>query len=182
MLSPSDKIIAETKHLRLIERGGWSFVERPTATGVVCIVPVTAHHEVVLVEQYRPPVARRVIEFPAGLAGDIAGEEHESLETAARRELLEETGFSGGTWRKVATVTSSPGLTSEIVTFFIATGVEKTEDGGGDGSEIIVTHIVPLAEIDPWLAQRAVTGTIVNAKVYAGLYLLSRDSSTKATP
>jgi len=180
MSKDPDKIIAETKHLRLIQRGGWSFVERPIATGVVCIVPLTNQDELVLVEQYRPPVARNVIEFPAGLAGDIAGEEGESLETAARRELLEETGYGNGAWQQVATVTSSPGLTSEMVTFFIARDVEKLAAGGGDGNENIVVHVVPRKEIDSWLAATAAAGTIINAKVYAGLYLLSqtaRDNS-----
>ena len=174
MHESNDQIIAETKYLRLIDRGGWSFVERPVATGVVCIVPVTPQREIVLVEQYRPPVAARVIELPAGLAGDIAGEEGESLERAARRELLEETGYGGGSMQEVATMLSSPGLTNETVTLFVAEGIEKQGDGGGDGGENITVHVVPLAEIDAWLASAAASGKMINAKVYSGLYLLSR--------
>ena len=59
--------IAETKHLRLVERDGWSYVERVNASGVVCIVACTDEGKIVLVEQYRPPVGRNVIELPAGL-------------------------------------------------------------------------------------------------------------------
>ncbi|MCE9553574.1 MAG: NUDIX hydrolase [Planctomycetes bacterium] len=174
MRESHDKLIAQTKHLRLIDRNGWSFVERPVGIGVVCIVPVTREGQVVLIEQYRPPVAGQVIELPAGLAGDIAGEEGESLEQAARRELLEETGFGGGSWERMAAVTSSPGLTNEMVTIFIATDVEKQAAGGGDGSEEITVHIVPLGEIDSWLAVAAESGKIINAKVYSGLYLLAQ--------
>ena len=64
--------IAATKHLRLVSRGGWSYVQRPNATGVVTIVPRTAEGKIIFVEQFRPPVQAPVIEFPAGLAGDVA--------------------------------------------------------------------------------------------------------------
>lgn len=177
MADPKPRVIAETKHLRLMERGGWSYVERPVATGVVCIVPLTSEQEVVLIEQYRPPVDGRVIEFPAGLAGDVAGEESESLEEAARRELLEETGYGGGTWRQVATVTSSPGLTNETITMFVATGIEKQAAGGGDATEAITVHVVPLATVDTWLSTVAAANKFINAKVYAGLYLAQREVS-----
>ena len=86
------KVLAEGRHLRLVSRGRWEYVERPKVTGIVIIVAVTRENNVVLVEQNRPPVGGRVIELPAGLAGDIAGSESEAMEEAARRELLEETG------------------------------------------------------------------------------------------
>jgi len=46
------QIIAETKHLRFIERGGWSYVERAASNGVVCIVAKTKDDRIVLVEQF----------------------------------------------------------------------------------------------------------------------------------
>lgn len=84
-----DQIIAETRFLRLIKRGRWDFVQRVNTTGVVCLFPLTADARVILVEQFRPPVNAPVIEFPAGLAGDLEGQEAEALETAALRELVE---------------------------------------------------------------------------------------------
>src|SRR5215217_1288754 len=85
--------IAEGKRVRLVRRGDWEFVTRKKSSGIVAIVAVTDDYKLVLVEQYRPPVAKSVIELPAGLAGDEAGHEQEDLLTAARRELLEETGY-----------------------------------------------------------------------------------------
>ncbi|HUV39721.1 MAG TPA: NUDIX hydrolase, partial [Planctomycetota bacterium] len=82
-------MICEGQHLRLVDQGGWEHVERIGVSGIVALVAVTASDEIVLVEQYRPALDRRVIELPAGLVGDRPGEEHEDLETAARRELLE---------------------------------------------------------------------------------------------
>ncbi len=81
------------KHLRMRRRGSWEFAERCTASGVVTIVPVTVDDQLLFTEQFRSPVGKPVIEFPAGLAGDIRGAEQESLMGAARRELLEETGY-----------------------------------------------------------------------------------------
>ena len=57
----------ETRYLRLLERDGWSYVERPNLSGVVTIVAVTNAGDLLFVEQHRPPVAASTIELPAGL-------------------------------------------------------------------------------------------------------------------
>ena len=126
------KTIAETKFLRLVERGSWSFVQRQSEVRIVAVVAVTNDGKLILVEQYRPPTDSRVIELPAGLAGDIVGQESESLQIAAERELLEETGYSAAKWKPLTTVTSSAGLTDERVAIFLARELQKTGPGGGD--------------------------------------------------
>lgn len=156
----------------MVSHGGWEACERVKAAGVVTIVAVTRDNRLVLTEQFRPPVGRRVIEMPAGLAGDVAGEEHEALAEAARRELLEETGCSADAMEFLTAGPSSAGLTSEVITFFRAVGVRKTGPGGGDGSESIVLHEVPLAGIRGWLRDREADGLLVDPKVYAGLLFL----------
>jgi ADP-ribose pyrophosphatase len=67
----------------------WESFERVNCKGVVAIVPVTDDKEVLLIRQFRPPVNGYVIEFPAGL-----NDKGDTLEEAARRELLEEAGYS----------------------------------------------------------------------------------------
>jgi ADP-ribose pyrophosphatase len=161
----------EGKFLELVSDGRWEFVQRRNTTGVVAIVPITDENEIVLVEQFRPPVASSVIEIPAGLAGDIAGEEDEGLAVAAQRELNEETGYGAGTWRQLGTGPSSAGLTNELITFFAATGLKKTGPGGGDGSEDIKVHVVPLAQLREWLQQQESTGLIIDPKIAAGLWM-----------
>lgn len=170
--------IAETKHLRLVERDGWSYVERANASGVVCIVACTDEGKIVLVEQYRPPVGCNVIELPAGLSGDLADQADEALEEAARRELLEETGYLAKLLRRKAVVASSAGLTNEVVTMFVAEGLEKIAPGGGDESEKIEVHEVPLAEADGWLARAQTDGKLIDGRVYAGLHFLRHDIPT----
>ncbi|HEY0010219.1 MAG TPA: NUDIX hydrolase, partial [Tepidisphaeraceae bacterium] len=95
-----DKYLHRTKFLDLIDRDGWTFVRRPKLAGVVGIVAVTPAGELMLIEQHRPPLGKNVIELPAGLAGDLdAGE---SLAAAAKRELLEETGYRASRVKKLA--------------------------------------------------------------------------------
>jgi len=177
---PSEiETIAETPHLRFVRRDGWDYVERPNANGVVCIVARTDENKILLVEQFRPPVGCNVIEFPAGLSGDLADQPEETLEEAARRELLEETGYQAKTLTKKAVVASSAGLTNEIITMFIAHGLEKVAEGGGDEGEEILLHEVPLEEADAWLAHAQSEGKPVDGRVYAGLYFLGEETPTK---
>lgn len=170
------KVLAAGRHLRFVVEEGWEYVERPGVSGIAVIVAVTRDDRLLLVEQYRRPVGGRVLELPAGLAGDVAGHEAEDLADAARRELLEETGYEAEVMQPLAQGPPSVGVTSEVVTFFRAKGLRKAGPGGGDGSESIVVHEVPSSEVDAFLRRHAAAGLQVDPKVYAGLYLASRSS------
>ncbi len=175
MAKPDDeiKVLAEGRHLRLVSRGGWEYADRGHVTGIVVIVAVTAENKLILVEQNRPPVAGRVIELPAGLAGDVAGAEAEDLADAAHRELLEETGYEATTFTRLFEGPPSAGLSSEVLTFFRADGLSKVAVGGGDDSEDIQIHEVPIDQIPAWLFERAATeGVFIDAKIFAGLYFV----------
>src|SRR5579872_255456 len=101
------------KFLALVREGHWEYVERTNATGAALIVAVTDEQKLLLVEQYRIPVHCRTIELPAGIIGDEPGGAHESDADAAKRELLEETGYAAGRIEELTTGPSSSGLTSE---------------------------------------------------------------------
>jgi nicotinamidase-related amidase/8-oxo-dGTP pyrophosphatase MutT (NUDIX family) len=164
-------LLCEGQHLRLLRRGHWEYVERVKASGAAVIVAVTDERNLLLTEQFRPPVDRRVIELPAGLAGDLAGQETEQLTQAARRELLEETGYEAETFVHLLTGPSSAGLTSESVSIFHATGLRRVSSGGGIEGEKIIVHEVPLENLRPWLEKRISDGLLVDPKVFAGLWL-----------
>lgn len=165
------------RHLCLQRRETWEYAERRRVSGVVTIVPVTESGELLIVEQMRVPVGASVLEFPAGLAGDVSGLETEELIAAAQRELLEETGYEATEWQLLPTCPTSAGLTSELVTFFRASGLKKVSDSLGDGNEEITLHTVPIAGVDAWLTERIGQGAFVATTVYAGLYLAKvRDS------
>ncbi|QDT34247.1 NUDIX hydrolase [Thalassoglobus polymorphus] len=161
------------KHLQLQKRRHWEFASRTQGTGVVAIVAVTTDQQLVLTEQFRPPIQKKVVDLPAGLAGDIAGEEQESFESAARRELIEETGFVGETFEYIFSGPSSAGMTTEMIDFYLACDVEQVEEGGGDETEDIKVHVIPMKKIKAWLKRKETSKTCIDPKVYAALGILS---------
>lgn len=170
------------RYLGLYEVSNWEYVTRTNASGVVVIVAVTREREVVLVEQYRVPVGAPVIELPAGLAGD-QGDADEPLTRAAERELWEETGYRSDRWRALTLCPSSAGMSDEMLTFFLAEDCRREGPGGGDGSEDITVHPVPLDAVDQWLGEAQAAGKAMDPKIYAALYwLLRRDTLEQLFP
>lgn len=171
--APAEEILLEGNYLQTVRVGRWEYVRRKNTTGIVIIVALTPDDEMIFVEQYRPPVRARVIELPAGLAGDIAGQEHEALAIAAGRELEEETGYRAARIEELVSGPVSAGLTSEVVTFFRAHDLTRVTDGGGDEHEDIEVHRIPRTAVAGWLAERARAGVMIDSKVFAALYFLS---------
>ena len=170
----SETILGGGRFLELRKRNGWEYVARRGVDAVVVVIAVTSDNKAVLIDQYRKPVRARVIEWAAGIVGDEPEFEGEHLLEAANRELEEETGFRAGRMRMIGHGPSSGGMASEIITFLQAEDLVRVGEGGGVGNEDIKVHLVPLDEVDAWLASRAGEGFLVDPKVYTGLYFLSR--------
>jgi ADP-ribose pyrophosphatase len=159
------------RYLSMLERGGWEYVTRCNAHAVAVLVAVTPQREIVLVEQYRKPLDGRVIELPAGLVGDL-GDPDEPVLEAAGRELIEETGFEAGTLKLMMECPTSSGMTDEIISFVLARDLRRVGPGGGDDSEDIETHVVPLADADRWLDGQQAAGRLLDPKIFTALYWL----------
>jgi ADP-ribose pyrophosphatase len=168
------RIVYDGKYLRMVVRGRWEYVERTHAGGLAAvIVAVTPDDRILFVEQFRVPLQKRSIEMPAGLVGDVdAGE---SIEDSAIRELEEETGWRAAHAQVLLIGPTSAGLSSERIAFVRATGLRRTGDGGGDASEDIVVHAVPRAEAPAWLVAKMAEGYELDAKLWAGLWLVDRN-------
>lgn len=171
------KILCEGKFKRFVVQDGWEFVERVNCWGIVAVIAMTQDRKVILVEQPRIPVGGKVIEFPAGLADGAGGDSEETLEEAASRELLEETGYRAERMTLCARGPISSASNADIMHLFRAEGLQKVSEGGGDGTESIVVHEVPMDEIDGWLERKEKEGILIDSKIYAGLYLLEKRSA-----
>ncbi|MBI4237520.1 MAG: NUDIX hydrolase [Deltaproteobacteria bacterium] len=170
--NPTARTLHSGQYLRLCREGHWEYVERHTCRGAVMILPLTAANEVILVEQYRVPLHASVIEWPAGLVGDLESHRQEASAVCAQRELLEETGYHAARLEPVFQGPVSAGLSSEQIEIFVALDLTQIHAGGGEPGEGITVHRVPLATIDNWLATQAATGKLIDVKLAAGLYWL----------
>jgi ADP-ribose pyrophosphatase len=167
------KTMCEGKYLRLVRRGHWEYAERTNAGSAVIVIAVTPENKLVFVEQFRIPMNANTIEMPAGLVGDV--DEHDTLEEAARRELLEETGWLASDVKVLMVGPTSSGMSNEVVAFVRARGLTRVHAGGGDDTENITVHEVPVADAPRWLAAKMADGYGMDAKLWAGLWLIDRN-------
>jgi ADP-ribose pyrophosphatase len=161
-------LLFEGEHLLFLRRAGWEYAEHKSAKESVMVVAETLDRRIVLTEEFRPAVNAPVISLPAGLVGDEGPEDPES---AARRELREETGWEAGPLTLLARGPGSAGMSSEIVSFYAAPGVRLAGDQGEHERETIRVHVVALASIFEWAGDREREGVRIDPKVWAGLYL-----------
>lgn len=174
-----EKILFKGNFIQFVKRGNWEYAKRHNCQGIVIIVAQTDDKKILFVEQYRPPVGKKVVEFPAGLVGDNhesanAGKtkKKERLQTAAKRELLEETGYRAGRMKVLMKGPVSGGFTSDIVTMVQAFDLVKVHEGGGVEDEEIIIHEIPFKGVYPWLKRMEQKGRLIEPKIYSGLYFL----------
>ena len=143
-------------------RGKWEYVSRTRGIHAAVILAVDDGH-VILVEQYRVPLDSNCLELPAGLVGDDV--EGEAAESAAIRELEEETGYRAAHMVELGRFHSSPGMVSEAFTLLRAERLERIGEGGGTAHEEIEVHRVPLAEVPAFVAAKRADGCAIDVKL-----------------
>ncbi|KRA72121.1 DNA mismatch repair protein MutT [Lysobacter sp. Root667] len=160
--------------LRMMRRGRWEYAERTHGNGMaVIIVAVTPEDKVLFVEQFRVPLNARTIEMPAGLVGDDHAAD--TLESAARRELIEETGWQAGRVDVLLTGPTSSGMSSERIAFVRARQLSRVGDGGGVDGEDIVVHEVERSDAPAWLMRKHAEGYELDLKLWAGLWMIEHN-------
>jgi 8-oxo-dGTP pyrophosphatase MutT (NUDIX family) len=149
-------------------------VERTVIThiGAVAILALDEQDRVLMIRQYRHPVARQLWEIPAGLR-DVTGE---ALADTARRELLEETGHVARDWHVLLDSYSSPGIITERMRVFLARGLQPADSGYQRHGEekFLETAWVPLADA----VAGALAGKLHNGATVQGIlagYVASLD-------
>jgi len=132
--------------------------------GAVAVLALDPAGRALMIRQYRHPAGRVMWELPAGLRDHP----DEPLVEAAKRELLEETGYQAATWHSLVDHFSSPGITNERLRIFLARDLELAPDPGyvrTDEESLIVTGWMLLPD-----AVRAVlAGKLHNGATIAGL-------------
>ena len=156
---------------------GWEFVTRTSGPNAVVICALDPIGRVVLVEQYRVPLGKNVIEFPAGLVGDDADAAHgagDDVLATAQRELIEECGFSADRLELLCEGPVSAGLTDETLFLVRASGLTRVSEGGGvAGDEAITVHLIEPDELNAFLIAKRQAGVLVDIKINLGLQALA---------
>ena len=134
--------------------------------GACAIVPLFDDGSVLMERQFRYPHARDFLELPAGKLDP--GESH--LETA-KRELLEETGYTAGEWRKLGVIHTAIAYTDEAIELYLATKLQKAPGGAVlDEGEFLETMVVGFKDAMEMIRD----GRITDAKSVTGLLWYDR--------
>ena len=158
----AEETVWEGRFIAAKRRGKWEYVSRTRNVSAAVILAVY-DGRVVLVEQYRVPLGCSCLELPAGLIGDdVEGEE---VETAAIRELEEETGYRAERMVDLGRYYASPGMSSEGFTLLRAESLTRTGEGGGVEGEDIVVHHVAVAELPEFVAAKRAQGCAIDVKL-----------------
>jgi ADP-ribose pyrophosphatase len=134
------------------------FIQHP---GAAAMVPMLNNAEVVLIKQYRHAIREFIWEIPAGTL-----DPGESPIACARRELIEETGYSATDWHQLGTITPLPGCSDERIHIFLASDLKPAEQHLDD-DEMLNVHQLDFNEA----LQMILTGEISDGKTISGLFL-----------
>lgn len=129
-------------------------------SGAVGIIPITEDGSIILVEQYRKPVEKKLIEIPAGKI-----EINEEPKETAIRELIEETGYKAGKMEYILEFYTSPGFTNEKIYLFLATELEYVEENPGE-DEYIQVKKIPIEKLVDMIDK----GEIIDSKTIISIY------------
>ena len=131
--------------------------------GAAAIVPFISHDRLIMLRQYRHAIGRPIWEIPAGTL-----DPDENPLECAKRELIEETGYSGRQWEKLGEITPVPGYSDERIHIFVATHLSPAEQNL-DVDEVLDVHQVSFEKTIEMIEK----GQIRDSKTISGLYYAS---------
>ncbi len=154
----------------------WTYVERRNGQSAVVIVPVTEETgRILLIRQIRIPFDRVVVEFPAGLI-----DPGESAEETAHRELREETGHTGRIIAISPPVSTSAGISTEVVTMvYMRVSERPAAPQELEGTERIDVFTLGREECGEYLRRATAEGLLFDAKTYTYLAMIAGEMAAR---
>ncbi len=133
------------------------------------IIAITPDNKILLVEQYRAGIDEPTLEIPGG----VVDQEEDPL-AAAKRELLEETGYASENWSELGKMSANPAIQNNYIQVYMAVDCIKVQDQQLDGTEDILLHQLPL----PHFLELIKNGTVHHSVVLAAVaHLLIQTNS-----
>lgn len=127
----------------------------------VNVIAITKDGSFVMERQYRHGLGVYSTELPCGVM-----EKGEDPLEAAKRELLEETGYSGGKWSKLMALSPNPGSMNNLSHCYLATGVEKTAEQSLDENEELEVMLMSESEVRSLLENGGICQALMVATLY----------------
>lgn len=131
----------------------------------VNVIAITKDGQFVMERQYRHAARKISLELPCGIM-----EEGETPLEAAQRELLEETGFGGGQWKKLMELSPNPSAMSNTTHCFLAIGVEKIAEQHLDETEELSVLFMTKEEVKRMLNENQICQALMVAPLYKYIY------------
>lgn len=128
----------------------------------VNVVARTREGRYLLIDQYRHGLGRTDYELPAGCC-DLTDA---SPLMAAQRELLEETGYGGGSWRELMRLSPNPATQNNWTHCFLADGVERLSDPKPEATEDLRLHLLTGAELRSLLREGGIVQSLMAAALW----------------
>ena len=131
----------------------------------VNVIAITKDGEMVMVRQYRHALGVTEYELCAGVM-----EEGETPLQAARRELMEETGFGGGEWTEYMTICANPSNHTNLAHTFLAIGVEPMSEQHLDDTEELTSHLLSQQDVFDMLQRGEILQALMAAPLWKYFY------------
>jgi ADP-ribose pyrophosphatase len=143
-------------------RGTREYLRHP---GAVMVIPLLDAEHVLLERQFRYPLGRSIVEFPAGKI-----DPDEAPFDCARRELLEETGYTARRWSWLGGLHNAVAYSDERIEIYLAEDLERSADAQPDAGETLEVFEAPWRQLLEWIRD----GSVTDVKTMVGAYWLER--------
>ena len=155
------KILKLNKDIVKLQNNSKTYREIIHHPGACCVVAIDQNKDILMVRQFRYAINQQILEIPAGKL-DVP---EESPLLAAKRELLEETGFEAKNWTELGVIYPSPGYCDEKIYLYVATKIKKVSELNLDKDEFLTPQKYNL----DYIIKKIQSGEITDSKTICAI-------------